>query len=137
MKGYIAEIENERRKTQEQWEDRMRHIEQDHKQKLDQLMISLVKDRDDSDVVRLRSRLAAREAKIRTLEEEIDLVKTDGEILSVLKSREQELEKQVDLLKEELLEAKRYQTPVRVLCICTCTCIMSIREYLKITKLKF
>ncbi len=115
----------------------MRHIERNHKQKLDQLMISLVKDRDDSDVVRLRSRLTAREAKIRTLEEEIDLVKTDGEILSVLKSREQELEKQVDLLKEELLEAKRYQTPVRVLCICTCTCIMSIREYLKITKLKF
>ena len=93
----------------------MTHIEEDHKQKLDQLMVSLVKDRDDSDVVRLKSRLAAREAKIRTLEEEIDLVKTDGEILSVLKTREQELEKQMEIMKEELLEAKRYQTPVRSL----------------------
>ena len=112
LKGCLAEVDSERRQTREQWMEKMKRLEETHKQKLDQLMVSLVKDREASDVARLQARLDAREAKIRLLEEEVDLVRTDGEILSVLKVREEELEKQVDTLKEELLEAKKHHTPV-------------------------
>ena len=113
LKGQIAEIENERRKTREYWESKIKQIESENVNKLDQLMTSLVKERSESDLARLKSRLAAREAKIKNLEEELALHRTDSEILAVSRSREEELMKQVEILSEELLEAKKHHSPVR------------------------
>lgn len=112
LKGYIAEHESERRKINEEWEAKMKLMEENHEHKANQLYESFVNNHSMPDIERLKTKLEGRETKIRMLEEELNLVKTDGEILAVMKTREEELRQQIELLNKELLEAKKHHTPV-------------------------
>lgn len=112
LEGQAAEAKGERRKLQESWEERLANTETEHKTKMDELVAKLARDRNQSDVTRLRTRLAAREAKIQQLEEEVTLCQIDGQTLSIAQSRETELRVQLETVTHELLEAKQHHTPV-------------------------
>ena len=80
--------------------------------KMDELVVKLARDRGQSDVTRLRTRLAARDSKIQQLEEQLSLCQIDSQALAIAQSREAELKVQLETATHELMEAKQHHTPV-------------------------
>ena len=113
LEGLAAQAEGERRKTKEKWEHKIKKIEKAYSEKMDSLVASLVQERSDSNLARLKTRLASREARIKQLEQEMEILRVDEEAVAVTKSLEEELRSQVELLTSELEESKKHHTPVR------------------------
>ncbi|XP_019854310.1 PREDICTED: centrosomal protein of 162 kDa-like [Amphimedon queenslandica] len=111
LEGLAAQAEGERRKTKEKWEHKIKKIEKAYSEKMDSLVANLVQERSDSNLARLKTRLASREARIKQLEQEIEILRVDEEAVAVTKSLEEELRSQVELLTSELEESKKHHTP--------------------------
>ena len=94
------------------WEERVAETERGYKLKMDELVVKLTKDRSQSDVTRLRTRLAARDAKIQQLEEQLSLSQIDSQTLAIAQTREAELKTQLETVTQELMEARQHHTPV-------------------------
>ena len=80
---------------------------------MDSLVANLIQERSDSNIARLKTRLASREARIKQLEEEMEILRVDEEAVAVTKSLEEDLRNQVELLTHELEESKKHHTPVK------------------------
>ena len=115
LEGLAAEVDGERRHSQEMWESKIKSLEHEHAKKMDMLVVKLVQERSESNVTRLKTRLMARESRIKQLEEELAISRVDGETLAVSRAMEDDLRSQVEMLTQELMESKKHHTPV---CVC-------------------
>ena len=79
---------------------------------MDSLVANLIQERSDSNIARLKTRLASREARIKQLEEEMEILRVDEEAVAVTKSLEEDLRNQVEQLTHKLEESKKHHTPV-------------------------
>lgn len=113
LEGIAAQAQGEQRKSCDKWQQKIKKMERDHAEKMDTVVANLIQERSESNVARLKSRLAAREARIKQLEEEIEILQVDGETLAVARSLEEDLHDKVEVLTYELEESKRHHTPVR------------------------
>ena len=112
LEGLAAQAEGERRKSKEKWERKIKKMEKANSEKMDSLVANLIQERSDSNIARLKTRLASREARIKQLEEEMEILRVDEEAVAVTKSLEEDLRNQVELLTHELEESKKHHTPV-------------------------
>ena len=96
------------------WESKIKSLEQEHAKKMDMLVVKLAQERSESNVTRLKTRLMARESRIKQLEEELAISRVDGETLAVSRAMEDDLRSQVEMLTQELMESKKHHTPVCV-----------------------
>ena len=101
------------------WESKIKSLEQEHAKKMDMLVVKLAQERSESNVTRLKTRLMARESRIKQLEEELAISRVDGETLAVSRAMEDDLRSQVEMLTQELMESKKHHTPV---CVCPLFC---------------
>ena len=113
LEGLAAQAEGERRKSREKWERKIKKMEKANSEKMDSLVANLIQERSDSNIARLKTRLASREARIKQLEEEMEILRVDEEAVAVTKSLEEDLRNQVELLTHELEESKKHHTPVK------------------------
>ena len=97
------------------WESKIKSLEQEHAKKMDTLVVKLAQERSESNVTRLKTRLMARESRIKQLEEELAISRVDGETLALSRAMEDDLRSQVEILTQELMESKKHHTPV---CVC-------------------
>ena len=112
MKALSAESEGERRKLNEKWEKKVKRLEKENAEKMDALVVNLIQERSDSNITRLKTRLIARETRIKQLEEELDIARIDGETLAISRTVEEDLRNQIDVLTQELEDSKKHHTPV-------------------------
>ena len=103
------------------WESKIKSLEQEHAKKMDTLVVKLAQERSESNVTRLKTRLMARESRIKQLEEELAISRVDGETLALSRAMEDDLRSQVEILTQELMESKKHHTPV---CMCVCVSII-------------
>lgn len=112
LEAIAAEAEGEKRKLNEKWEKRVKKLEKEQAEKMDALVVNLIQERSDSNITRLKTRLMARESRIKQLEEELEIARIDGETLAVSRTLEEDLRNQIDILTRELEESKKHHTPV-------------------------
>ena len=125
LEGLAAQAEGERRKSREKWERKIKKMEKANSEKMDSLVANLIQERSDSNIARLKTRLASREARIKQLEEEMEILRVDEEAVAVTKSLEEDLRNQVELLTRELEESKKHHTPVKHLPLSLCPSLHS------------
>ena len=125
MEGLAAQAEGERRKSREKWERKIKKMEKANSEKMDSLVANLIQERSDSNIARLKTRLASREARIKQLEEEMEILRVDEEAVAVTKSLEEDLRNQVELLTRELEESKKHHTPVKHVSLSLCPSLHS------------
>ena len=91
---------------------KLKRLEKENAEKMDTLVVNLIQERSDSNITRLKTRLIARETRIKQLEEELDIARIDGETIAISRTVEEDLRNQIDVLTQELEDSKKHHTPV-------------------------
>ncbi|XP_070567506.1 centrosomal protein of 162 kDa-like [Ptychodera flava] len=107
----LAEAESGARKSREEIEDRVTSLKMAHETEIQRLIIEHANKLTDSNVSQLNSQINAQQVMISHLKEQLNKYKLDSDKLAAAEIKEKAAKQQINLLTDELKEAKKSHTP--------------------------
>ncbi|XP_071136252.1 centrosomal protein of 162 kDa-like [Mytilus edulis] len=111
LQKYQAHFEDKNRKTREKYEEQIGVLRSSHQRELQKFLADNALQHSASKMAELQSKTDAQQVMIKHLKDQLNKSHLDSEQLSILRIQNASLENQIDRLKEELREAKKFHTP--------------------------
>ncbi|XP_071145112.1 centrosomal protein of 162 kDa-like [Mytilus edulis] len=111
LQKYQAHFEDKNRKTREKYEEQIGVLRSSHQRELQKFLADNALQHSASKMAELQSKTDAQQVMIKHLKDQLNKSHLDSEQLSILRIQNASLENQIERLKEELREAKKFHTP--------------------------
>jgi protein QN1 len=112
LQNQLAQTETKSRQVKEDLEDKIGEIQEQHRKEVGHLVAKHAKEHSESVLIKMKAQLANQKVEIAHLKEKLEASQFDVEALIACKLREKGLEEKLRALALELIEAKRYHSPV-------------------------
>ncbi|XP_063402688.1 centrosomal protein of 162 kDa-like [Mytilus trossulus] len=111
LQKYQAHFEDKNRRTREKYDEQIGVLRSSHQRELQKFLADNALQHSASKMAELQSKTDAQQVMIKHLKDQLNKSHLDSEQLSILRIQNASLENQIDRLKEELREAKKFHTP--------------------------